>query len=135
MKNRTFWIGLVAVFIVMQVYNFLVHGLWLENRYQELSNIFRSEAEMAGMMHWMFFGSAVGVLIFAIIFVRGREGGGVMEGVRYGALIGTFYSVPYALDQYVVWPLPLDLALTWAVTGIIGFVIGGALFAAIYKPA
>ncbi|MDH4110137.1 MAG: hypothetical protein OEW35_17775 [Gammaproteobacteria bacterium] len=134
MKNKTFWIGIAVTFVVMQVYSFLVHGLWLGETYEGLADIFRSQAEMESMMGWMWVSSAIGLVIFGIIFVQGREGKGVMEGVRYGALIGTFYSVPMAIDQYVVWPMPLDLAVIWLFSGIVGFMIAGAVFATLYKP-
>ena len=64
-----------------------------------------------------------------------NEGKGVMEGVRYGALIGVFASIISAVDSYVIYPLTGELAVIWFVTGVIAFVISGAVMAAIYKPA
>jgi phosphate/sulfate permease len=49
--------------------------------------------------------------------------------------MGLFMSLPMAIDQYVVYPLPSNLAVSWFVTGVISFVIAGAVFAAIYKPS
>jgi len=40
-----------------------------------------------------------------------------------------------AVDQYVVYPLTSELAVIWFVTGVVGLVIAGAVFAAIYKPS
>jgi hypothetical protein len=48
--------------------------------------------------------------------------------------MGIFMSTPAAVDQYVVYPLTGSLAITWFVTGVVGLVIAGAVFAAIYKP-
>jgi len=50
-------------------------------------------------------------------------------------LIGLFLSLPYVLDQYVVYPITASLAMIWLVTGVVTFTILGAVFSAIYKPA
>ena len=106
----------------------------LSDTYQSLASIFRPEAEMMDMMWIMTVGSALVMLLFCYIFTQGYQGKGVAEGVRYGALMGLFISIP-VVDQYVVYPLPGDLAVNWFLTGVIGFIISGAIFAAIYKPS
>ena len=58
-----------------------------------------------------------------------------MEGVRFGALMGLFYAIQFAVVSYVVYPVTGELALAWFGTGVIGFVIVGAAFAVIYKPS
>jgi hypothetical protein len=119
----------------MQVYGYLVHEVGLSSTYQSLASICRPEAEMMGMMWMMAVGSAISLLIFCYIFTFGAESKGVMEGVRYGFWMGMFLSIPTAVDQYVVYPLTGELAVIWFVTGVIGFIIAGAIFAAIYKPS
>jgi hypothetical protein len=135
LSNKTCWIGWIVVFVVMQVYGYLVHEVGLSSTYQSLASIFRPEAEMMGMMWMMAVGSAISLLIFCYIFTFGAESKGVMEGVRYGFWMGMFLSIPTAVDQYVVYPLTGELAVIWFVTGVIGFIIAGAIFAAIYKPS
>ena len=134
MNNKTFWIGFVVIYVVMQAYGYVVHEIMLADTYQSLASIFRPEAEMLDMMWMMMVGSALVMLLFCYIFTQGYEGKGVAEGVRYGALMGLFISIPVA-DQYVVYPLPSDLAVIWFCVGVIGFIISGAIFAAIYKPS
>jgi ascorbate-specific PTS system EIIC-type component UlaA len=48
--------------------------------------------------------------------------------------MGLFMSIPMAIDQYIVYPLTSNLAVIWFVSGVISFMIAGAIFAAIYKP-
>lgn len=133
--NKTFWIGFVVVFVVAQIIGFLVHGLWLQGTYQALAAVFRPEAEISSMMWLMMAGSVVTLFLFCLIFTKGYEGKGIGEGIRYGLLIGLFMSVPMALDQFVVYPITAELAAIWFITGVINFMILGAVFAAIYKPA
>lgn len=132
--NKTFWIGYIAVFVVAQALGFLIHEVMLESTYQSLAAVFRPEAEMMSKMWIMFLGGAVSLLLFCYIFTKGYENRGIAEGVRYGALMGLFISIPIALDQYVVYPLTSFLMQIWLVAGVLTFVILGAVFAAIYKP-
>lgn len=134
MKNKTFWIGFVVVFVVMQVFGYLIHDLGLSETYASLASVFRPKAEMDSMIWMMMAGSVFTLLLFCHIFTLGYEGKGVAEGVRYGLLMGLFMSIPMSVDQYVVYPLTSELAMIWFVTGVVGFVIAGAVFAAIYKP-
>ena len=135
MKNKTFWIGFVVVFVVMNAYGYLVHEVGLSATYQSLASVFRPKAEMDSMMWMMMAGGVVSLALFCHIFTLGYEGKGVMEGVRYGILIGIFASIPMSVDQYVIYPLTGELAVIWFVSGVVGFVIAGAVFAAIYKPS
>lgn len=135
LSNKSCWTGWIAVFVVMQVYGYLVHEVGLSDTYQSLASIFRPEAEMMDMMWMMMVGSAFTLAVFCYIYTFGHQGKGVMEGVRYGFWMGLFLSIPSAVDQYVVYPLTGELAVIWFVTGVVGMMIAGAVFAAIYKPS
>lgn len=134
MKNRTFWIGWIVVFIVMQALGYVIHEVMMGDTYEKLASIFRPEAEMMDMMWMMMVSGAVTLFMFCYIFTRGYEGKGIMEGVRYGALIGFLMAGPMAIDPHVIYPVPADVASIWLVSGIMSLMIAGAVFAAIYKP-
>lgn len=134
MKNKTFWTGFVVVYVIAQVIGYVVHSVLLAETYQALASIWRPEEEMTSMMWVMFVTSAISLLVFCYIFTRGYEGRGIMEGVRYGLLIGLLMSVPMAFESWAVYPITLELAVMWCITGFIYWVIAGAVFAAIYKP-
>ena len=72
-------------------------------------------------------------VLFCYIFTRGYEGKGVVEGIRYGFLIGLFW-LPVAYENHVIFPIPISLAHIWGVTTIVTCMICGAIFAAIYRP-
>lgn len=135
MGNKTYWIGWIVVLVVTQVYNYAVHEIGLSGTYESLASVFRPEAQMMSMMWMMFVGDALYLLLFCYIFTRGHEGKGVMEGVRYGVLMGLFLAIPTVVTQYVVYPLTGELAAIWFVAYLAGLIIAGAIFAAIYKPA
>ena len=135
MKNKTFWIGLVVLLVVSQILGYVVHQVWLGPTYESLASAFRPEAEMMDMM-WIMMLTGLGVLfLFCYIFTKGYEGKGVVEGLRYGVIMGVLLSFPAAIDVYVIFPITCDLAMKWFASGVASFTIFGALFAVIYKPS
>jgi len=134
MNNKTFWIGFVAVFVVMQGLGYVIHEVMMGDTYERLASIFRPEAEMNDMMWMMMVSGTVTIFMFCYIFIRGYEGKGIMEGVRFGALIGFLMAGPIAIDPHVIYPVPAEVASIWLISGIATLMIAGAVFAAIYKP-
>jgi len=135
MKNKTFWIGYVAVFVLLQVIGYLVHEVAMGDTYESLAAAFRPEEQMNDMMWIMMLSGVVVLFLFCYIFTKGREGGGITEGVRYGALMGVLLGLPTSVDAYVLYPLTQYVAAIWLITTIVSFMIAGAVFAAIYKPS
>jgi hypothetical protein len=135
MKNKTFWIGFVVVFIIMQAIGFLIHVVMLDETYKALAASFRPQKVMDSMMPIMIVSGTVVLFLFCYIFTKGHEDKGVIEGVRYGALMGLFLAFPTSVDAYVIYPLTQELAAIWFITTLVGFMIAGTVFAAIYKPS
>ena len=132
--SKRFWIAFVACYFASQALGFLINGVLLADSYKALAHVWRPEAEMNAKM-WIFFVTAfISVFLFCYIFTKGYENKGLMEGVRYGALMGVLMSVPIAYDSYVIYPLPYSMALKWFLTGMVYWIALGALLALIYKP-
>lgn len=135
MKNKTFWIGFVVVYVTMQAIGFVIHGVMLNDTYESLAAVFRPKEVMDSMMPIMIVSAAVVLFVFCYAFTQGREGTGVMEGVRYGTLMGVFIGLPTSVDVYVIYPITQELAAIWFISTVVSFVIGGAVFSMIYKPS
>ena len=134
MINKTFWIGFVVVYVVMQALGYVIHEVLMGDTYEKLASIFRPEAEMMDMMWMMMVSSAVTMYMFCYIFTRGYEGKGIMEGVRFGALVSFLMAGAWSVDVHVIYPVPANVASIWLISGFVSFMIAGAIFAAIYKP-
>ena len=72
--------------------------------------------------------------MFVYIFIKGYEGKGVVEGVRYGFRIGILMNVMGMFNQYAVYPIPFTLAIQWFIFAMIEFIICGIIVSLIYKP-
>jgi len=132
--NKTFWIGFVVVFIVMQALGYIVHEVMMADTYASLGGVLRGETEMMDMMWMMMLSAAIMVFMFCYIFTKGYEGKGIMEGVRFGLTIGIMMAGAMAIDPHVIFPLPADVASVWLLSGVGSLIVAGAVFAAIYKP-
>ncbi len=132
--NKRFWMAFAACYIVGQVLSFVINGVLLEPSYKALAHVWRPEAEMQAMMWIFFLTSFISIFLFCYIFTKGYENKGLMEGLRYGGLIGLFVTIPMAYDSYVVYPLPYTMALKWFLTGMVYWLALGAVLALIYKP-
>ncbi|HEX6929211.1 MAG TPA: hypothetical protein VF267_08175 [Gammaproteobacteria bacterium] len=131
--NKRFWIGFAVVYVVGFILSFLIHEVALGETYETFAHLWRPEQEMMDLMWVMFLTSLVYVFLFCYIYTKGHEGKGVMEGVRYGLLMGLFISVPMAFDSWVLYPVTFNLALIWFITGVIQWIVAGAIFASIYR--
>ena len=133
MNTKRFILATLAVFIAGMILDYLVHMVILKGAYEALASIWRTD--MNSLMWLMYVGSLIFAFLFIYIFIKGYEGKGIMEGVRYGLIIGLFFLIPSAFGQYATYPIPFSLAIQWFVYGLIEFIIFGIIAAVIYKPA
>jgi len=132
MNTKKFLLASLAVFVVLQILDFVIHYSLLGSTYEAIQDVFRPDME--SKMWIMYLTGAIFALTFVYIFTKGYEDKGVVEGVKYGALIGILMYLVGAYNQYVVYPLPYGLILKWFIYGMIELMIAGAVVALIYKP-
>ncbi len=130
--NKKFWLSFVVTYIVYEILEFIIHNVLLKSTYTSdaMMKILRPQADIKV---WLLF--VVGlffIFFFCWIFVKGNEGKGLMEGVRYGSYIGLMVIVPMAFATYATQPIPFGLALQWFIYGIIEIIIIGGVLAQIY---
>ena len=135
MNKKKFWLAVVVIFILFEATNFLIHGVILGPVYQQegVQKVFRSLEEMQSNMWILWITDLVWVFFFTLIFVKGYENKGVMEGVKFGVYIGLFFSFVYAYQSYWSYPLPYSLTLQWFLFGMLQCIIFGAVAAVLYK--
>ncbi len=135
MNRNRFLLSCLAVYVVYQVLSFLTHAVWLADTYGATASVWRPEAELMSKQWIMFVTSAVWSIFFCYIFIQGWENKGVGEGFRYGVIIGLFFGIPQAYENYMVLPIPYTLALSWFLAGMVTAVVCGLVVALVYKPA
>ena len=131
--KRWVWASL-AVFLVFEILDSIVHMVFLSNTYQNPAIVTLWRADMMGLMWLMYVAALTMSFVFVYMFIKGYEGKGILEGVRFGLIFGLILAFVAIVNQYVVYPIPLSLAVQWFIFGMIEFVSVGIVAALIYKP-
>ena len=126
-------LAIVVAFIVIFGSDMLIHAVWLKPDYEATKSLWRPEADMQSRFHWMIVAQVLCAVSFVIIWAKGGVAGSVGNGIGFGLLMGLFQQI-WALVNYVVFPLPGDLAVKWFCSGLGQAVLIGITTAFIYRP-
>ncbi|HEY7657577.1 MAG TPA: hypothetical protein VH881_11975 [Burkholderiales bacterium] len=135
MNTKRWLLASVAVFVVILVLEFVIHGVLLHGVYRETASVWRVPAEIQRLM-WIFWvGYLVFAPIFTFIYVKGYEKGkpGLGQGFRFGLYLGAMLSVLNGFGWYVLLPVPLALAFYWFVAILVEFVAAGVTAGLVYR--
>lgn len=133
MNVKKFLIAGSAVFVAFQALDFLFHAVIMAETYKALAHLWRPD--MMSYMWIMYLAGLVLAFSFTYLFVKGYEGKGLIEGVRFGIVAGLFMNVMGMFGQYAMYPVPFSLTMIWFCYGMAQYIIGGVIAATIYKTA
>jgi hypothetical protein len=134
MNVKRLILAIVAGWAVIFATDIIVHHFWLMPDYEATKSLWRPDAEVQTRLYWMFVAQFLGVATFVIIWAKGFAGGNVGTGAVFGLLMGLFQSI-WVLVDYVMIPMPGDLAVKWFFAGLAQAVIFGIVTSLVYKPA
>jgi hypothetical protein len=120
----------LAVFVALTALDFLIHGVLLASTYVQIKDLFRPDMESKMWIYNLV--GAITSFFFVLIYSKGYEGKGVMEGVRYGFYAGCMLATGMAYGTYAMIAIPYAMAMQWFVYGIIEYIVAGAIVALIY---
>ena len=127
-----FFIASAAVFVVLFLTDFLIHGLLLKGQYEATAQLWRPEQDMKAYFPWMLAGQAVIALAFTRLFAHGYQNKGIQEGICFGFMMSVFLAGHHFI-MYSVAPWPLSLVWSWFGAGLVQSMILGAVAAKTYK--
>jgi hypothetical protein len=132
MNWKRFWIASLVIFVVIQAMEFVINNYLMMSAFEAAKSLWRPD--MMDKMWIMYVLSLLSAVLFTYIFVKGREGKGILEGVRFGILMALYISLPMSHGLYVLIPIPYSFALQWLIYGALEMLVAGILVAAIYRP-
>ena len=131
MNWKKFWISTLAVFGMIWITDFVIHGMLLKPLYEASANLWRSPEEMQRFLGYLVVGEFGAGLFLVWIFAHGYKGSGWLEGVRYGLLIGG-YCAASMLIMYAIAPYSPQLVLSWIGVCFLQSILAGILTSLIY---
>lgn len=132
MNLKRFIPAVIAVFAVVFLYDWVLHGVVLSDAYQATAHLWRPEAQMQEYFMTLVLGQFIFAAFFCLIFLKGYENKGVFEGARYGIYVALLLA-SRDIIIYAVQPIPETLVLSWIV-GMLGeCILAGMVLAMIYR--
>lgn len=132
MNWKRFFVASLVIYVVVQAMDFIVNEVFMKSAYESLKGLWRPN--MASRMWLIYVFGVLVALLFTYVFVKGREGKGIAEGIRFGVIIWLFVTVPMNVSMWVLLPIPYAIILRWMLYGLLEMLVAGILVAVIYKP-
>jgi len=127
--------GVVAT-VAFFVSGFLVFGLLISKYYAPYPGVYRSLEAVQAHIPIGIASTFLALLVLAAIYAKGYEGGaGVVEGARFGLLVGLFVVFAVVGDEYVTLNIGRRLALAMAAGRLVDWTVVGMAIGLVYKPA
>lgn len=136
MNMQRWVVASVVVALVVAILEMIIHGVILQQTYQETASVWRPESEMQKIAPLMWLGYAIFAPFFVWIYAHGIDPkeDAVGQGIRFGLMFGIGLSAMSSLIWYVVLPIPQNLAFGWFLAGVAVYTAAGAAAALAYQP-
>jgi hypothetical protein len=123
---------LVVGVVAMMALDYGIHHILLQADYEMTKHLWRTEAEMMELCHFMIFANVV--FVFTIVFLYGAIGkvGGLGQAVKIGGVVGLL-SGAGMFSSYAYSPIHYSLALKWLLAGIVYGIVVGIITGVLYK--
>ncbi|MFQ5747811.1 MAG: hypothetical protein ACE5HF_11430 [Gemmatimonadota bacterium] len=132
MNVKKLILAAIVVGIVVNVYDFVIHGVLLAGTYEGLPALFRQDSPIL----WLVIGGFVAALVFVWYYakVQGSFGTGAGAGAKFGLYTGILLGFPSQLFLNMMFvDFPYSLSWIW-VFAIIGWgIVAGATAGAMYR--
>jgi len=133
MNRKLYVVAALAVFALMAVFSWLLHGIVLSELYDITKGVWRPQVARESLYPMLFLNYFVVSFIFVGLFVRGYRNKGWAEGVRFGLVFGALIAVSSSIEKFVMLEIPVQLALGWFMGILFQFMIMGLVVALIYR--
>ena len=120
---------------------FVLGGLFfaarpLRNEFAKFPAIYRTQESMKPTLPLGMASMLVAMIVLAVLYAMLYKGGsGLIEGARFGALIGLFCVCSFVIHNYVNLNIGFALTLYQGITYFIEWVIVGTTIGILYKPS
>jgi hypothetical protein len=109
---------------------------WLKTEFMKYPAVYRSQEGMKRVMPSGMAAMFVSIVVLTVLYAMTYRGGaGVVEGARFGALIGVFAVGAVTMHDFVNLNIGWKLAVEQSVAYFVEWVVVGMVIGVIYRPA
>jgi hypothetical protein len=127
-------LGALVAYFILGGLTFSIASL--RNEFLKYPAVYRSPDAMKSVMPVGMLAMLVGMLVLAVTYAMLYKGGsGLIEGARFGALIGAFVVCAFVLHNYVNLNIGLKLAVEQSAIYFVAWLVTGVVIGLIYRPA
>jgi hypothetical protein len=132
MNIQRYLLAVIAMFIYIYAFEFVVHGKLLAHLYSQTPTAWRDYHEMLTHVPFNMMIMALLSIWLTFVFTRLFKKGGWKNGIEFGLYIGVLSGIQ-AAGAYYYLPISLTLTGAWFVAYVIESIIGGLIIGAIYQ--
>jgi hypothetical protein len=128
----------VCAFVTYFIYGGILFGAlpWLRSEFAKYPAVYRSQEGIKSVMPLGMLAMFVALVAIAVLYAMVYSGGsGIVEGARFGALIGIFAIGSFVVHNYVNLNIGLKLTIQQSLAYFVQWVIVGIVIGLTYKPA
>jgi hypothetical protein len=124
---KKYFLGVIVAFVVIEVFDFLLHGLILGGLYKQYSTIWRPD--MMRLMWVMYLTTFLQSIGFVYIYYKLVSNKSPFRGLWYGLTFGFIMGLGMGYASYAMFPIPYVFAVSWflgsiVIYGVTGWIIG-----------
>lgn len=135
MSNKRFWWSVAAVWLVMFLTDWVLHGMWMSSWYMQTMQFWRPEEEMKGMMPYMWLGRLIFSWAFVWIYSNGvSKDNQWWQAFRYALAILLVSAFPWRIEMWVTSPYPTEMVLRWGVIATVQAILCSFAMTWTFKP-
>ncbi len=132
MNTQKYVIASLAAAVFMFFYGFLVYGVLLTEYVASITIPGTMVAEGEENMMLIALGTIIQAFGLGLLYTKGHEGKGMMEGVRFGLYVGIVIIGIYVLFSGVS-TQTLKASITYGIIDTVMYMGAGVVFAMLYK--
>lgn len=125
----------LVVFVLFLIMDYVLHSILLSGLYAETAHLWRSAESLRGLTWIIPVVDAALAFLLVWLFAKGWETGKpwLGQGIRFGLVLGLFFSLPMGFSMYSIMPVPFILGLGWFVGALVEVVVASVVTAWIFR--
>jgi hypothetical protein len=128
----------LCAFVAYFIYGGILFGAlpWLRKEYAKYPSVYRTQEGIKSTMPFGMLAMFIALVAIAVLYAMVYSGGrGIVEGARFGVLIGVFAIGSFVVHNYVNLNIGLKLTIQQSIAYFVQWIIVGIVIGLVYKPA